>query len=117
MWVALLLALSVGAQWPLLQSAGWLGMLVSYAQEDGLEEAFLKTFNGKNPCKVCQFVAEGRKAEQKEQREAKIKKIETGLPTAAEFVFTAEIFLPHPFLETRAEARAFPPLCPPPDAV
>jgi hypothetical protein len=66
-WVVVgALTFAVGAHWTFLQSAAWLGMAVKYSQGDSLKGALEKTFNGKHPCRLCQFVAEGKKAEKRQ---------------------------------------------------
>ena len=60
------LVFSTGCHWFALQSVAWVTMVVSFAQTESLEVAISKTFDGKNPCRICKTVAEGRESEQKE---------------------------------------------------
>ena len=54
------LVLSIGLHWMVLQSAAWVGMVVSYTQETGaLSTALEQTFDGDHPCKLCAAVSEG----------------------------------------------------------
>ena len=69
--VVLALTLSLGAHWALLQGAAWFSMVVSYSQDRGFSEALEKTFDGEHPCRICNFVQDGKKAE-KEQDLAKV---------------------------------------------
>jgi hypothetical protein len=66
-WVVVgALSFAIGAHWTFLQSAAWIGMAAKYSQRDSLKGALAKTFSGKYPCRLCQFVAEGKKAEKKQ---------------------------------------------------
>ena len=51
-------------------------------------EALAKTFDGKHPCKLCKFVAEGKKSEKKHQVQFKIPKLDLLSAPPATFVFT-----------------------------
>ena len=86
--VVLALTLSLGAHWALLQGAAWLGMMVTYSQEADFSEAFEKTFDGEHPCKICDFVQDGKKAE-KEQDIAKVE-------CDKKFVAEANLLIPDP---------------------
>ena len=68
----LALVFSIGAHWLVLQSVAWVGMVVSYSQEASVTEAFSKTFDGEHPCRLCEFVKEGRNAEGKQQKAQKL---------------------------------------------
>ena len=46
-----------------------------------------KTFNGKNPCKLCKFVSEGKKAERKTDTQLDVKKVDFFAATVSEFYF------------------------------
>jgi len=115
--VILAVALSVGLHWALLQSVAWTGMFVSYAQQTTLREAFTKTFNGKNPCRICKLVREGQQSEKAKESILPLVKIES-LPCAAVFVLTppAPLSLP-PASDLLAASRAESPPLPPPRAV
>jgi hypothetical protein len=57
------LTFSLGAHWFVLQSFAWATMLVRYSQDTSLSAAVNKTFDGEHPCRLCNFVREGKKAE------------------------------------------------------
>jgi hypothetical protein len=67
--VVLIIALifSVGWHWAALQSAAWVGMAIHYSQSAPFREALIKTFDGNHPCRLCNFVAEGKKSEDKQE--------------------------------------------------
>ena len=88
--VLLMLTISVGFHWTLLQSIAWVGMVVNYAQSSPIKEALRKTFDGQHPCQICHIVACGKKSERKEQTQAPAKKLELFLVATPRFVFTPE---------------------------
>ena len=63
--VVLGLSLSLSLHWIVLQSVAWMSMLVQYSQ-DGLPNAFTKTFDGKHPCQLCKMVQQGKQSEKKQ---------------------------------------------------
>ncbi len=114
--VILAVALSVGLHWVLLQSVAWTGMFVSFAQQTTVREAFTKTFDGKNPCRICKLVREGQQSEKARESVLPLVKIES-LPCAAGFVLTPPAPLsPPPALDLAALPRAESPPLPPPRA-
>lgn len=70
------LTLSLGLHWALLQSVAWVGMVVSYSQQDSLSTALEKTFDGRHACKLCRVVEAGRSAEKAPAVEIKLPKFE-----------------------------------------
>ena len=115
--VILAVALSVGLHWALLQSVAWTGMFVTFAQQTTVREAFTKTFNGKNPCRICKLVREGQQSEQQPESLLPLVKIES-LPCASAFVLTPPAPLSlTPSLDLTASLRAESPPFPPPRAV
>lgn len=52
-----------GGPYSIVQCYAWIGMLVSYSQQDGLLQAAKDTFSGEKPCELCSKIAEGKKAE------------------------------------------------------
>jgi hypothetical protein len=62
--VALLLIVSIGGHWALLQSVAWVSMVVNFSKEAPLEVAVSKTFDGKHLCNLCKFVKKGKESEQ-----------------------------------------------------
>jgi hypothetical protein len=64
----LLLVLTLGLHWALLQTVAWTGMLVSYSRGASFQEAVAKTFDGQHPCCLCKAIQNGR-AEEKQQQQ------------------------------------------------
>lgn len=86
----LMLVVTVGLHWALLQTVAWTGMLVSYSRDGSLTEAVSKTFGGQHPCCMCKAIESGRKAEREQSQEkstpdAKIKCI---LPRETVFLYS-----------------------------
>jgi len=104
--VAFALIVSIGGYWAFLQSIGWVGMILSYAQQDSVLVALEKTFNGQNPCRICQAVKEGKHAEKNNL----LLKVETKLEL---WVIRRSAFFhpPLPLLALPAPLAAVPQLC------
>ena len=64
-FVVLALSLSIGLHWAFLQSAAWLNMAVSYAQDASISQAIGKTFDGSHPCAVCKRIQKGQDSDKK----------------------------------------------------
>ena len=79
--VVLLLVLSLGVHWALLQTVAWAGMVVNYSREGSLAEAISQTFDGKHPCSLCKAIRKGRAEEKKHehQRTNPDSRLEVGL--------------------------------------
>lgn len=63
---AVVLALSLGLHWTLLQSVAWVSMVVQYSAEAPIAVALLRTFDGKHPCQICEVVQTGANAEREQ---------------------------------------------------
>jgi hypothetical protein len=61
------LVVAIGGHWALLQSIAWIGMFAKFSQTCSLAEAWVKTFDGNHPCKLCIVVQEGKKSQQKQE--------------------------------------------------
>ena len=55
----------VGGHWALLQTGAWLGMIVQYSQQAGINTGLTETFDGDHPCPICRVIKDARKQEQK----------------------------------------------------
>ncbi|HBJ84386.1 MAG TPA: hypothetical protein DDZ88_11055 [Verrucomicrobiales bacterium] len=67
--IVLLVCLSLGLHWAVIQGIAWTGMLISYAAEGAMIEAVQKTFDGQHGCPLCQTVKEGRESDQNQPRQ------------------------------------------------
>ena len=113
--VVLALVVSTGGHWFALQTVAWFTMAVNFAQQDPLDIALKKTFDGKHPCRICKTVEAGRKSEQKQPT----LKVEPKL----EFCFSRQaVTVPMPSLltnhltifDTSLSSRSEAPPTPPP---
>ncbi len=76
-WLAVVtLTFALGGHWAILQSVAWVTMVAGYAQSAPLKAALVKTFDGEHPCPICKFVANGKKAEQKQQTQKLLTKLD-----------------------------------------
>lgn len=57
------LFLSIGLQWAGLQSAAWVGMVVSYSRQVNFGTAIEMTFDGAHPCNLCKAVKKGQETQ------------------------------------------------------
>jgi hypothetical protein len=73
---AIALAGSIGLHLAFLQSAAWIGMMITYSQEAPLTEALSKTFDGKHPCSLCKRIEKERKTQHKSDRQFECKKLD-----------------------------------------
>ena len=66
-WLLVLaLSFSIGLQWAVVQSAAWVGMVITYSQSETLGEALTKTFDGKHPCSLCKVAQSGESSQKKQ---------------------------------------------------
>ena len=80
---AVVLALTIGLQWAVLQSVAWTSMLIERAHSGSFVGAVKTTFDGHHPCKLCRVVAAGKNAEKKSARSLKLAKVELCLSNQA----------------------------------
>ncbi len=73
--VVVLLCLSLGMHWGVLQGIAWTGMLVSNLTGGSVMEAVEKTFDGDHPCPLCLAVKEGQKREKDDSKPALAKSV------------------------------------------
>ena len=82
-WLAVLsLIIVLGGHWMVLQSIAWVTMLAGYSQAMPLRQAVVNTFDGQHPCPICQFVAQGKQTEQKQQSQRLLSKLDLFLAAA-----------------------------------
>ena len=94
-WLSvLLLVLSLGLHWAVLQTVAWAGMIVAYSRDSTVQQAVSKTFDGQHPCPLCKAIEQGREQEkQQDQKPSKSSgKLDPGILCPALCPR-----LPHPF--------------------
>jgi hypothetical protein len=113
-WLLVLaLIFSVGGHWAFLQTVAWVGMTVSYSQNDSISKALSKTFDGKHPCKLCQLVKKGKTTEQESDSQPGLQKLDFFSEKTPGFYFSA--LTPNPFgLLVQLLSRIDTPPLPPP---
>ena len=116
----LLLVLTLGLHWTLLQTIAWTGMIVSYSRDASLAEAVSKTFDGKHPCKMCKVIKQARAEEKQQQQKQESKpdsKIKLALPEIAFRLISPASESKLPSVDQWASARSYEPPKPRPRAV
>lgn len=73
---ALLLSVTLGLHWTVLQSVAWTSMVVERSQHETLVSAVKATFDGKHPCEICLLVKAGKSAEQRSTTSFAVQKLE-----------------------------------------
>lgn len=86
-FVVVALVFTLGGHWAVLQVVAWAGMAANFSQTDSLPIAISKTFNGKNPCKLCKLVSAGKKAEKKSEAKFDAKKLDSFFASTIGFYF------------------------------
>jgi hypothetical protein len=113
-FLAVLLLLSAGTQWAVLQSIAWMGMIVAYSKAAPLTVALKETFDGKHPCCLCKAIAAAKKTEKKNEFTLQTKKLEFP-PVTENFALVAPTqfqFLPmanYAFAESLTQKPPTPP--------
>jgi hypothetical protein len=112
--IAILLVVSIGGHWALLQSVAWMTMLVDYSKDAPLSVAVRKTFDGKHPCSLCKIVKHGQETEQKQDStNLKVKPDSWLLAGAFDFQVAqssaAPILSAQHIIQPRAESPPVPP--------
>lgn len=117
--ITLALVLSIGLHWAVLQSAAWVGMIVSYSHEGTISQALEKTFDGEHPCPLCHLVQEGSSQEKQSapEKQSSVKKLDMALERRVTFCMPTS----PPIAEWEPErvivvARTNEPVKPPPRA-
>jgi hypothetical protein len=114
----LLLVLTLGLHWTLLQTIAWTGMIVSYSRDASLSEAVSKTFDGQHPCCMCKVIKQAR-AEERQQQKQESKpdnKTKLALPETAFRLISPASESELPSVDQWATARNYEPPKPRPRA-
>jgi hypothetical protein len=113
-FTVLVLVLSLGLHWALLQTLAWTGMIITYSRDASLREAISMTFDGEHPCSLCKVIKQGR-SEEKQPEQQQVRpgsKLDCALIWQTPFFcFDVERELISPFdstFSTRAEAPPKP---------
>jgi hypothetical protein len=113
------LVLSLGLHWSVLQSAAWVGMMVSYSRDGSLSEALEKTFDGEHPCSLCKLVEKGAASgdsEDDSQAPSAVNKLDLALAAVERVVLPPPVAPEFGVLIQKPAQRACEPAVPPPRA-
>lgn len=115
----LVLVLTLGLHWALLQTMAWTGMIISYSRDASLSEAVSKTFDGQHPCCMCKAIKQARAEEKQQQQKQESKpdgKIKLALPEIAFSLISPASKSELPSVDQWATARSYEPPKPRPRA-
>ena len=113
----LMLILVLGWHWAVIQSAAWVWMAANYSRNAPWKEALVKTLDGKHPCAICTFVAEGKKNEKQQDQKTPPVKQDLLLTACASRLFPPTLLEKHRSTAWLKEPRSEAPPTPPPRAV
>ena len=113
----LAMALWLGGHWLVLQSIAWTTMAVGNSKVLPLRSALATTFDGKHPCQICKFVAQGKKSEQKKDAEQSAPKFEYLPVDEIRPAGTLEPYLRPAFVNTLFNLAKDAPPTPPPNSL
>jgi hypothetical protein len=112
---ALLLSLTLGLHWAVLQSVAWTAMLIERTRETSFAIAVQTTFDGQHPCKLCQVVAAGKSAEKAPATSLKVPPLEvSSLSDSVVSILPQHVELPPTRLDLPLISRLESPPLPPP---
>lgn len=111
-----LMCCSIGLHWGVLQTAAWVGMVVTYSRDGSVAEALVKTFDGKHPCHVCKVVENGKRSEQKQDIQKPVVKLDFPLAAAPPQLFPPTEFDLSSPRDASLRSRCDTPPSPPPRA-
>lgn len=114
--IVLLICLSLGLHWVLLQGIAWTGMIISFASQGTVMEAVEKTFDGQHPCALCQKVKEGRESNQNQPQQTgqSLKKIDAVLVKLTKLIVPAAETMSFVNIHEEGVKRSTKPEMPPP---
>ena len=114
--IVLVVCLSLGMHWALLQGIAWTGMLISFASEGTVIEAVEKTFDGQHGCALCAKVKEGRDSDQQQPQQAgqSLKKMDAVLVEITKLIAPAAEEMSFAMIHACSVKRSERPEMPPP---
>lgn len=100
-----------------LQTIAWVGMAVTYSQDDGVGSGIAKTFDGQHMCSLCKAIAKKRESEQKDLADVLLNKIHLQCSTASVQLFPPEFYWLHQADNSVGRESSFEPLLRPPISI
>jgi len=110
------LACSIGLHWSLLQSIAWTTMLVTNLSKASFSQAIQRTFDGRQPCCLCNAIAAGKKSERKSETVVPLKKFEALTPPLSICLIPSAFYPAVPRLDWAVPTLPHAPPTPPPRA-
>jgi hypothetical protein len=112
--LVLLLCLSIGPHWAVLQPVAWATMIVEYSQDAPLAKAIAKTFDGEHPCDLCKHIRRAEHSEKKPEAQFTTLKPDLLCVKRSVRLFPSSTDLSFPIERLDADAETAPPPVPPP---
>lgn len=114
-----LVCLSLGMHWVLLQGVAWTGMFLSFASQGAVIEAVEKTFDGQHACPLCEKVKEGQDSGSGQPKQAgqSMKKMEAVLVNVETLVAPPSQLISFHVVPLSGTVRSEKPEMPPPRSV
>jgi hypothetical protein len=111
----LLLSVTLGLHWTVLQSVAWTTMVVKRSQQGSLASAVRTTFDGNHPGGICQLVRAGKSVKDQSDRTMSILRLEAAPSRSTPLWIGAADAVSDriPSDEHRLGRRDVPPLPPP----
>lgn len=114
-WLLVLtLSLSIGLQWAVVQGAAWVGMIVTYSQENSISRSLTMTFDGNHPCEMCQAAQQGESSQKKQNSEKPQDTLVLAAPETEPFIFARRVPVDEPDRMWAVVVRSQAPPLPPP---
>lgn len=110
----IMLALTLGLHWTVLQSVAWMGMLIRYSSQGTVSEAIIKTFDGNHPCSMCLAVAKGKDTEKEQKKLKGFEKFDGILPKLSKVILDMPVKINIPLAVDDPCQSIYPPPSPPP---
>ena len=117
--LVLLLVLTLGWHWALLQGVAWTGMLIRYSRTVSFSQAVGFTFDGKHPCALCIAIEKGKTSEKKQSKDQVDSKSKLDSAVLS-LVTVLVVHFPYPAVpapDSAAQPRLEEPPKPPPRAL
>lgn len=104
----------LGGHWAILQTAAWVGMVIEYSANDGIQAGLFKTFDGEHPCELCKSIAKHTGAEKKHASQLEIGKINLIAQASATLLLPPSRFWYQKVRSRLVSGVSRPPPVPPP---
>ncbi len=114
--LVVVLSLSIGLQWVVVQGAAWVGMFVSYSKVTTISQSLSMTFGGLHPCTLCKAAQRGESTQNRQNPSNPPLKIVLAAPEHEEFVAEPRMTAEAVFVAGVGGRLVVRPVVPPPRA-